>query len=48
MSIERGGREVSDNVSIRPGVRMLGLFPHMRYREWYAIGELVDNSSRAG
>jgi hypothetical protein len=23
---------------------MLGLFPHMRYREWYAIGELVDNS----
>lgn len=35
---------MSDNVSIRPGVRMLGLFPHMRYREWYAIGELVDNS----
>lgn len=37
-------QHVSDNVSIRPGVRMLGLFPHMRYREWYAIGELVDNS----
>lgn len=35
---------VSQNVSIRPGVRMLGLFPHMRYREWYALGELVDNS----
>lgn len=35
---------MSQNVSIRPGVRMLGLFPHMRYREWYAIGELVDNS----
>lgn len=35
---------MTDSVSIRPGVRMLGLFPHMRYREWYAIGELVDNS----
>lgn len=35
---------MADSVSIRPGVRMLGLFPHMRYREWYAIGELVDNS----
>jgi hypothetical protein len=23
---------------------MLGLFPHMKYQPWYALGELVDNS----
>src|SRR4051812_17049781 len=23
---------------------MLGLFPHMRYQPWYALGELVDNA----
>jgi hypothetical protein len=37
------GRAVSDVVSIRPGVGMLGLFPHMKYQPWYALGELVDN-----
>jgi len=35
---------VSSSVSIRPGVRMLGLFQSLSYQEWYAIGELVDNS----
>lgn len=35
---------MSETVSIRPGVGMLGLFPHMRYKPWYALGELVDNS----
>lgn len=34
---------MSDAVSIRPGVGMLGLFPHMKYQPWYALGELVDN-----
>jgi hypothetical protein len=34
---------MSDVVSIRPGVGMLGLFPHMKYQPWYALGELVDN-----
>ncbi|PJJ53772.1 histidine kinase/DNA gyrase B/HSP90-like ATPase [Mumia flava] len=29
---------------MRPGVGMLGLFPHMKYQPWYALGELVDNS----
>lgn len=31
-------------ISIRPGVAMLGLFPHMKYQPWYAFGELVDNA----
>jgi hypothetical protein len=31
-------------ISIRPGVAMLGLFPHMKYQPWYALGELVDNA----
>ena len=38
------GVRLSDAVSIRPGVGMLGLFQHMKYRPWYALGELVDNS----
>jgi hypothetical protein len=33
-----------DLISIRPGVGMLGLFPHMKYQPWYALGELVDNA----
>lgn len=32
------------SVNIRPGVGMLGLFPHMKYKPWYALGELVDNA----
>lgn len=31
-------------ISIRPGVGMLGLFQHMKYQPWYALGELVDNA----
>jgi len=39
------GRDVTtDEISIRPGVGMLGLFPHMKYQPWYALGELVDNA----
>lgn len=38
-----GLNAMSDSVSIRPGVAMLGLFPHMKYDPWYALGELVDN-----
>jgi hypothetical protein len=41
---ESVGEEFTHEVSIRPGVGMLGLFPHMRYRAWYAVGELVDNA----
>lgn len=39
-----GGEHMTPDVSIRPGVGMLGLFQHMKYRPWYALGELVDNS----
>lgn len=35
---------MTDRISIRPGVGMLGLFPHMKYQPWYALGELVDNA----
>lgn len=31
-------------VSIRPGVGMLAVFPHVRYQAWYALAELVDNA----
>jgi len=31
-------------VSIRPEVGMYSLFPHMNYKPWYALGEMVDNS----
>lgn len=34
----------SDSINIRPGVGILGLFPAMNYRAWYALGELVDNA----
>lgn len=34
----------TDQINIRPGVGMLGLFPHMKYQPWYALGELVDNA----
>jgi hypothetical protein len=47
-----GGHEVrdidmSDAVSIRPGVAMLGLFPHMKYQPWYALGNSSTTASRA-
>src|SRR5690349_10872773 len=31
-------------INIRPGVGILGLFPHMNYQPWFALGELVDNA----
>lgn len=31
-------------VNIRPGVGIIGLFPHMNYKPWFALGELVDNA----
>lgn len=34
----------ASQISIRPGIGMLGLFPHMKYQPWYALGELVDNA----
>lgn len=35
---------VAQSVNIRPGVGVLGLFPAMNYRAWYALAELVDNA----
>lgn len=35
---------MQSKINIRPGVGMLGLFPSMNYRAWYALGELVDNA----
>src|SRR5690242_20084133 len=35
---------MSDSINIRPGVGILGLFPNMNYRAWYALAELVDNA----
>lgn len=31
-------------INIRPGVGILGLFPSMNYKAWYALAELVDNA----
>lgn len=36
--------DAADVVSVRPGVGMLALFPSMKYKAWYALGELVDNA----
>ena len=33
-----------EKVHIRPGVGMYSLFPHMNYKPWFALGEMVDNS----
>lgn len=48
-SIERpksiwGAAGGSASVGIRPGVGVLGLFPNMNYKTWYALAELVDNA----
>lgn len=32
------------SINIRPGVGILGLFPAMNYKGWYALAELVDNA----
>jgi len=38
------GRVVESSVNIRPGVRVLALFPHMNYKPWFALAEFVDNA----
>lgn len=43
--LEPGGEvKPESQINIRPGVGILGLFPAMNYRAWYALGELVDNA----
>lgn len=31
-------------VSIRPGVSLLSVLPHLNYKPWYALAEFVDNA----
>lgn len=31
-------------LDIRPGVGVLGVFPHVNYKPWFALGEFVDNA----
>jgi hypothetical protein len=38
------GDQAPQALNIRPGVAVIGLFPYMNYRPWYALGELVDNA----
>jgi hypothetical protein len=33
-----------DRVSIRPGVSILSVLPHLNYKPWYALAEFVDNA----
>jgi hypothetical protein len=33
-----------DRVSIRPGVSLLSVLPHLNYTHWHALGEFVDNA----
>lgn len=35
---------MSQTINIRPGIGVLALFPHMNYKPWYALSELVDNA----
>jgi hypothetical protein len=35
---------MTHSINIRPGVGVLALFPHMNYKPWFALGELVDNA----
>lgn len=37
-------RKTLDRVSIRPGVSLLTVLPHLNYKPWYALAEFVDNS----
>lgn len=32
------------SVSIRPGVSLLTVLPHLNYKHWFALGEFVDNA----
>jgi hypothetical protein len=46
--ISEGGPEVSvlpaDRINIRPGVSVLSVLQHLKYEEWYALAEYVDNA----
>jgi len=33
-----------ERVSIRPGVNLLSVLPHLNYKHWFALGEFVDNA----
>lgn len=33
-----------ERVSIRPGVSLLSVLPHLNYTHWHALGEFVDNA----
>lgn len=33
-----------ETVSIRPGVSLLSVLPHLNYKPWYALAEFVDNA----
>ena len=33
-----------ETISVRPQVKMLGVFQHLNYRPWYALAEFIDNS----
>lgn len=33
-----------ESISIRPGVSILSVLPHLNYRPWFAMAEFVDNS----
>jgi hypothetical protein len=33
-----------ERVSIRPGVSLLSVLPHLNYKPWYALAEFVDNA----
>lgn len=33
-----------ERVSIRPGISLLSVLPHLNYKPWYALAEFVDNA----
>jgi hypothetical protein len=38
------GHNMIKRVSIRPGVNILTVLPHLNYKPWFAIAEFVDNA----
>ncbi|RYY11510.1 MAG: ATP-binding protein [Alphaproteobacteria bacterium] len=44
--LSRMARMIEDlkSVSIRPGVSLLTVLPHLNYKPWYALAEFVDNA----
>ncbi len=41
---EKVTSDSTKRINIRPGVGVLGIFPNMNYKPWFALGELVDNA----